>query len=114
MKLIHNLNTALEEGLTKAIFDHLRNFLMCTFLLAIGSYALKQHSGMFLGLVPLETTGGGIIALSIVLILLNLYDGILKLRKKKYHWSLSWILASIYIFLSLRIVEMAWDFRVDL
>lgn len=114
MKRLEAFNKALDDGLTKAIFDHLRNYLMCTFLLAIGSYALKQHSGMFLGTVPLKTTGVGIIALSVTLILLNLYDGILKLSRKQYPKFFTYLLVILYIFVSLRIIEMAWDFRTDL
>lgn len=114
MKHLEALNKALDDGLTKAIFDHLRNYLMCTFLLAIGTYAFKQHSGMFLGTIPVKTTGVGIIAVGLGLILLNLYDGIRLLSRKKYPKVFTYLLIILYIFVSARIIEMSWDFRADL
>ena len=42
MKLFKRFNDALDEGLSKSIFDHVRNYLMCSFLLAIGIAEAKQ------------------------------------------------------------------------
>ena len=46
-----------------------------------------------------------------VLIFFNLYDGIRRISKSKYHFSLTIGLVLIYLFLSVRVIEMAWDFR---
>jgi hypothetical protein len=111
MKIIRQINTALDEGLAKSVFDHIRNFLMCAFLLSIGTAEFKQHTSHFLGLVSSSYSGIGVIGLSIILICLNLYDGIRKISRTRYHLILTIILISIYIFLSIRVVEMTWNFR---
>ena len=84
---------------------------MCAFLLAIGTAEFTQQTNLFLGLVSSQYSGTGVIGLSIILICLNLYDGIRKISRTKYHLILTILLISIYIFLSIRVVEMTWDFR---
>ena len=111
MKIIRQINTALDRGLAKSVFDHIRNFLMCAFLLAIGTAEFTQQTNLFLGLVSSQYSGTGVIGLSIILICLNLYDGIRKISRTKYHLILTIVLISIYIFLSIRVIEMTWDFR---
>ena len=114
MILIKKFYNSLEQGLTKDIFDHVRNYLMCAFLIATGSYAMKYGSGGLLGVVTNEYTGIGIIALGFILALLNLYDGILRLSKFKHHLFLDIVLILLYIFISERIIEISWGFRLGL
>jgi len=111
MKILNKFNTSLEDGLSKAIFDHVRNYLMCAFLLAIGMAEFKQHTSLFFGLIPSSYSGKGVIGFSCALIGLNLYDGIRKISTSKYHLILTIGLISLYIFLSIRVIEMAWSFR---
>jgi len=111
MKIIRQINTALDDGLAKSVFDHIRNFLMCAFLLAIGTAEFRQHTSEFFGLISSQYSGTGVIGLSLILICLNLYDGIRKISRTKYHLILTIVLIGIYIFLSIRVVEMSWDFR---
>jgi len=111
MKILKQINTALDDGLSKSVFDHIRNFLMCAFLLAIGTAELKQHTSQFFGLISSQYSGVGVIGLSFILICFNLYDGIRKISGSKYHVILTILLISIYIFLSIRVIEMSWDFR---
>jgi len=111
MKIFDQLNSSLDAGLSKTVFDHFRNFLMCAFILAIGANELKQHTSHFFGLVPSSYSGIGVIVISCLLILLNLYDGIRKISKFKYHIILIICLIIIYLFFSIRVVEMTWHFR---
>ena len=111
MKMIRRLNTALEQGLAKMVFDHVRNFLMCAFLLAIGTSELKHNSNLLFGFAPSHYAGTGVIGLSFILIGLNLYDGIRKISSSRYHLIFTFGLIAIYIFLSVRIVEITWNFR---
>lgn len=37
MKAIERINDALDSGATKQIFDHVRNYLIGAFILAIGT-----------------------------------------------------------------------------
>ena len=100
-----------SEVTNKEVFDHIKNFFVCAFLLTIGMNEFKQHSSLFFDLVPNQLSGTGVIFLSILLFFLNLNDGIKKISKSKHHLSLTILLVIIYIFLSVRVIEMAWQFR---
>ena len=111
MKPITGLNSALDRGLIKQIFDHVRNYMICAFILAIGTTELRQPESQFFDLIPPGYAGSGVIFLASVLIFFNLYDGIRRISRSKYHLSLIIGLVSLYLFLSVRVIEMAWDFR---
>ena len=111
MKLIKYLNSALDRGAIKQVFDHVRNFMICAFLLAVGTTELKQPENQFFDLIPAGSAGSGVVVLAFVLICFNLYDGIRRISKSKYSTSLTIGLVLIYLFLSVRVVEMAWTFR---
>jgi len=111
MKTFKRLDAALDQGISKAVFDHLRNFLICAFLLAIGTNEFREHTSILFGLISSQYSGLGVIAISCLLIALNLYDGIRKISRTKYHVIFTIILIVLYLFLSIRVVEMAWNFR---
>ena len=111
MKLIERFNDALDNGAAKQIFDHIRNYLIGAFILAIGTTEFRQQENQFLEFIPPGYAGLGVISFAVVLILLNLYDGIRRISSSKYHLSLTLGLVVLYLFLSVRVVEMAWDFR---
>ena len=111
MKVFERLNLALDDGLSKKIFDHVRNYLMCVFLLAVGISEFQKHTVLLFGFAPIQYAGATLIGLSCVLIGLNLYDGVRQLSKLKYHYIFTICLVILYIFLSVRIVEMALNFR---
>ncbi|MBL4638668.1 MAG: hypothetical protein JKY76_04830 [Proteobacteria bacterium] len=111
MAIFKRLDTALDSGISKAVFDHLRNFLICAFLLAIGTNEFREHTSIFFGFVQSKYSGLGVIGISCLLIALNLYDGIRKISKTKYHVILTIGLITLYLFLYIRVIEMAWNFR---
>lgn len=113
MSRIKQFNTLLEEGLSKSIFDHLRNYLMCSLLLAIGITELRQSSHQFLSFIPVNYSGVGVTGLALLLISLNLYDGVRKISKSRYHVLLTTVLVIIYLFMSIRVIELAWTFRAS-
>jgi hypothetical protein len=47
MKAIERLNDALDNGASKQIFDHVRNFLMGAFILATGTTEFRQQGNQF-------------------------------------------------------------------
>jgi len=49
--------------------------------------------------------------LNSALICINLYDGIRRISSSKYHTSLIIALVLTYLFISIPVIEMAWDFR---
>jgi hypothetical protein len=111
MKPIKRLNSALDRGAIKQIFDHVRNYMICAFILAIGTTELRQEGSQFFDLIPPGYSGLGVIFGACVLICFNLYDGIRRISRSKYHISLTFGLVLMYLFLSVRVVEMAWNFR---
>ena len=111
MKPIKGLNSALDRGLIKQIFDHVRNYMICAFILAIGTTELRQQESQFFDLIPPGYAGTAVIFVASVLIFFNLYDGIRRISRSKYHFSLTIGLVLLYLFLSVRVIEMAWDFR---
>lgn len=113
MKYFKRFNTAMEDGLSKSVFEHLRNYLMCSLLLVVGLAEWERHTNLFFGLIPSNYSGAGIVGVSCILICLNLYDGIRKISKSKYHSLLILLLIIIYVLLSVRVIELAWSFRAS-
>ena len=111
MKMIKRLNSALYQGVSKLVFDHVRNYMICAFVLAIGTTALREDQSQFFGIIPSGYGGLGVIALGAMLILFNLYDGVRRIAKSKYHSVFIVLLVFLYLFMTARVVEMAWDFR---
>ncbi|HUG56784.1 MAG TPA: hypothetical protein VL002_00940 [Candidimonas sp.] len=98
---------------TKPIFDHLRNLLVCTLLLAAGSFQLKQPFGIFADSVFQSLLGYGVVAMAVILILLNLLDGIYKLSKIRHPFIFKLGLIVAYIIITIRVVVVTSLFRVS-
>lgn len=111
MGFFRRLNIALDNGLAKRVFDHIRNYLICSFLLAIGVVAVKQQTGLILGYFVVQYAGAGIIFLSFLLFCLNLYDGMRQIASLKHGRSLMVLLTILYVFVALRVIELAASFR---
>ena len=111
MNLFKQLGSALDRGVSKQIFDHVRNYMICAFILAIGTTELRQTEPQFFGLIPPGYSGIGVVATGIMLICFNLYDGIRRISRTKNHMLLITALVLFYLFFSIRIVEIAWNFR---
>jgi hypothetical protein len=111
MKSVKRLNRALDQGMIKPIFDHVRNYMIGAFILAMGTTELRETKSQFFDLIPAKYAGFGVIAFAIVLLGINLYDGIRRISRTEHHVSLTLVLVLLYLFLSVRVVEMAWDFR---
>jgi choline-glycine betaine transporter len=112
MRLVEFANAALEAGASKQIFDHVKNYLICAMLLAIGTTELSDQDSMLFGLVSNQFSGVGVIGIAVILITLNLYDGVKRLSRFRFHLILTLGLVSLYVFMSLRVVEMALNFRI--
>ena len=114
MKLFVRFNTALDEGLSKSIFDHIRNYLMCSFLLAIGIAEAKQQTSLFFGLFVMHYSGVALIGLASVLFFLNLLDGIRSISKHKINWIYAVVFVLIYAITSIGVIELASSFRLSM
>lgn len=112
MKILQKINEKFENGFTKSLFDHIRNLLISAFLLAIGTGQLYGTEDMFFTLSDGTYSGVGVIAVALSLVAINIYDGIRIICNAKMHILFTIPVIFIYLFLTLKILEMAWDFRV--
>jgi|GEM_PF-1895644 len=112
MKLIKQVNSKLENGFAKNVFDHIRNLLMCTLLLAIGTNQLQEKNEMIFSVTQGKYVGVSIIVFSFILTIINSYDGLRVINKAKFHILIAMPLMFLYLFIIIKILEMGWDFRV--
>ncbi|MBK5352336.1 hypothetical protein JFU37_07415 [Pseudomonas sp. TH41] len=103
----------LSNDLNAQIFDNIKNLLVCAFLFAVGTAALHGDHHVFMGLFASNLAGWGLIAVSVLLTLLNVSDGLNKLAGLRYHATLQVIVCLVYVIFALRVVEVVWDFRLD-
>jgi hypothetical protein len=114
MKPLVRFNAALDDGLSKSVFDHLRNYLMCSFLLAIGIAETRQQTGLFFGVFMIQYLGMALIGLSCVLFLLNFLDGIRSISKHTFRPVYTVIFIVVYAVTSIGVIELASSFRLSL
>ena len=93
MKITRFINTFIDSGKMKSLFDHVKNLVVFS-------------------LLPSHYLGIGVITFAFILILLNLYDGVRKLSKLEHHKLFTFFMISLYIFLTIRVVEVAWYYRL--
>ena len=113
MKIMRSINSFIDSGKLTALFDHVKNLVVFSLLLALGTNDLNHPKSNIFGIFPSNYLGIGVIALASILIILNLYDGIRRLLQKgKGRW-LTVFLILLYIFLTIRVVEVAWYYRLS-
>ncbi|MCY1278281.1 hypothetical protein D9M68_333590 [compost metagenome] len=103
----------LDSDINTKVFDNLKNLLVCTLLFAAGSNVLHGDQPLFIGLEGSNLAGWGLIAVSALLTLLNVSDGIRKLSRLPYHTALQILLCLLYLVLAERVVEIVWSFRAE-
>ena len=112
MSILTKINNAIDGGIINDIFSHVRNYAVCSLIVVAGFYAKNNPRSLLpLGAKADVVAGFITITFGFLLILLNLYDGIYKLSKYKHHLLLNILLLVIYLFVSLRIFEIIWNFR---
>src|SRR5215203_6624343 len=71
----------LDEGGIEEIFSHLRNLLIATVIIAAGSYVMRQPGVELFGVLNPGIAGVGVGTIGILLVVLNLIDGLYKLTR---------------------------------
>lgn len=108
-----NFNRALDKGLAKAVFDHVRNYMMCSLLLAIGISGFSGTTDLLFDVIPNTYSSLSLVLLAVVLYCLNLYDGIRVLSKSSYHTVFIIGLVALYIAMSIVVIELTSSFRAS-
>jgi hypothetical protein len=105
--LFHN------EGLAQ-VFAHARNVLTCAMLMAAGMFAVRHHQRIQLpGMWTVHLAGYLVAAVGVILLLMNLYDGLRRLSRRRHSVALRAIAICVYIGLSLRLTQVLLYFRTQ-
>ena len=113
MDIVKRFNVALDKGLAKAVFDHVRNYMMCSLLLAIGVSGFSGTTELLLDVIPNTYSSISLVVLAVILFGLNLYDGIRVLSKSNYHTLFILGLVALYIAMSVVVIELTSSFRAS-
>jgi len=98
-KLIH-------EGGVKGLFDHVRNLLTATLIIAAGSYAIRQAAVIqFFGVMDVELAGYAVVVIGVMLAGLSASDGLYQLKKQQWHIGFRVAAIGMYLFGAMRIVQ---------
>ena len=111
MSFIEKLDRALDRGLSKAVFDHIRNYMICTLLFAAGVHAYHHPDQILFGTLYSNHMGWGIFLIASLLALLNFYDGARKLKVFHFNIFVNVTILIVYIVISIRVVEIILEFR---
>lgn len=101
----------LELDLSSQIFDNIKNLVVCALLFAAGTSALRGKHDLFIGVLVSGMAGWGLIALSTILLVLNISDGVRRLAKLRFPLFLQLSLIAAYVLIAERLVELVWGFR---
>lgn len=93
---------------TKAVFDHIRNVLMCALLIAAGVFEGRERIGL---IADFNFVGWGLIFIGVVLALINLRVGLSQLSKLAYHRLWMALVLAAYVTASVRAVVVLTAFR---
>lgn len=95
-----------DRGGLRAIFDHARNAVVATLIVAAGLGTARTQDLTDLIGVPYPLIAGYVVAgLGCALVALNFLDGLRKLARLRWHVVLQIALGLGYLFASIRIVQ---------
>jgi hypothetical protein len=101
-----------DRGGLKSAFEHIRNLVIATVLVAAGFESVKRFDLIDLpGLSNPRFAGYVVAGTGCLLIFLNLLDGLRQLSRLRWHFVLQTALTVAYIFFSLRMVQLIILFR---
>jgi hypothetical protein len=100
-----------KSGL-EAIFMHARNVLTGTAVVAAGLYAVHHVGNERLGgLLSVHMAGYIVAFVGVMLLVLNLVDGLRKLARRRHHLLLRLATILVYVVLSMRLTQVIIYFR---
>jgi hypothetical protein len=101
-----------DRGGLNAAFEHARNLVVGTFIVAAGFETVSHVDTIDLrGLYSPLFAGYVVAGTGCVLIVLNFIDGLRKLAKLRWHFGLQTALSIAYLLFSLRLVQLIVLFR---
>lgn len=106
-RLTHQL---FEAGVAKSIFEHARNLVVATLVLAVGLEALESDPEE-LSIPYLVPSGYLVTVLGAALLLLNLAAGLHRLSRTRRHYFYQGLLVILYVVLFWRVTHLILLFR---
>lgn len=101
-----------DRGGLAAIFEHVRNVVVASFVVVAGFEATRRADAIhLLPLVAPVFVGEGVAAIGSALIVLNFIDGLRKLSRFRWHIGLQALLVLVYVFFSVRFAQLIILFR---
>lgn len=100
-----------DEGLN-TVFQHARNMLSGSLIVAAGIYAAHHiGSSQLPGLWTVHLAGYLVAASGVLLLFLNLCDGLRRLARRRHHLALRVATIVVYLALSVRLTQVIVYFR---
>lgn len=100
-----------EGGLLRLVFEHARNMAISALITAAGLEVTRVGPPMR-GFVHPTFAGYVVATLGLILLLLNLLDGLWKLSRLKWHLLLQWTLCALYVLVAWRVAQLVLNFQV--
>jgi hypothetical protein len=100
-----------DQGGLKELFDHVRNLLMATLIIAAGSYGISQAATVQLfGALDAKFAGYAVLAIGVFLAVLNALNGLHQLNRQQWHIGFR-IAVIMYFFVTMRILQLVVALR---
>jgi hypothetical protein len=110
---VSRVRTAMfDEGGLEAVFQHVRNIITTSVVAAAGVYTIRNGELLRVWGTWDDTAAGYSVAVvGVVLFTLNLLDGLHRLAKLRWHFTLQIVLVLIYLMVTVRIAHLVLSFR---
>ena len=106
--------TTFEQAGLEAVFNHVRNLVVSTLIIAAGVHATVHGPTMpLVAVFKLESSGYVVAASGLILAILNLLDGLHKLARTNTPNLLRVVVIVLYLFFSIRITQLMFVFRIS-
>lgn len=105
---------AFEQAGLEAVFNHVRNLVISTLIIAAGMSATVHGPHIPpVAVFELESCGYGVAATGLALAILNLVDGLHKLPRTNTPILLRVLVIMLYLFFSVRATQLIYAFRIS-
>lgn len=102
----------LDQVGLKDLFDHVRNLLMATVIIAAGAHVIKQAVTIELpGVLYDEFAGYVVLAIGALLAVLNALNGLHQLNKQHWHMGIRIAVIVLYVVATVRLIQFVVVFR---
>jgi hypothetical protein len=103
-----------DEGGLKDLFDHVRNLLMATLIIAAGVSIIRQAVTIELfGVVYEEFAGYVVLAIGAILAILSALNGLNQLNKQQWHIGFRIAVIVLYVVGTVRLIQLVVVFRTS-